>query len=72
MRIATGRDAGPNHGLLVVGEQPEGWMRGERADRAEITAIQREYRRRAVLGGQDLAATFRDGSRPQRDAVRRQ
>jgi hypothetical protein len=27
-------------------------MRGERADRAEITAIQREYRRRAVLGGQ--------------------
>jgi len=27
-------------------------MRGERADRAEITAGQRKYRRRAVLGGQ--------------------
>jgi hypothetical protein len=52
IRTATGRDAGPSHRLLVVGEQPEGRMRGERADRAEITAIQREHRRRAVLGGQ--------------------
>jgi len=33
-------------------------MRGERADRAEITAIQREYRKRAVLGGQGHVDPF--------------